>query len=168
MMRGVGTKLLSAVIAVAALAACAPLTAPAERRAVQGPTAEEIWTATMMLTTGREPSHDEKYQWDLQIDRRITQYLRRHPEVANSPEVQIFRFLRQVTVGMTREQVTVLLGAPTLTVTDAAEIEKLARGYWPAIKPKKVTEAWLYPQGWRLYLNDVKLVDITQYLERTR
>ena len=161
----VSRTLLLAVTLLTALAACARLTT-SEQRVLQGPTAEEIWTATVMLMTGREPTFDEKHQWEIQIDRRISQYLHRHPEIANSTEVQIFQFVRQVTVGMTREQVVVLLGAPAAAVKDAAEIEKLARRYWPDIKPKNVTEAWLYPQGWRLYFGDSRVVDITQYAER--
>ena len=148
-----------------ALAACAQLTTT-EQRVFQGPTAAEIWTAGVLLVTGREPTFDEKHQWEVQIDRRISQYLHQHPEIANSADVQIFQYVRQVTVGMTKEQVVILLGAPVVATKDAAEIEKLARGYWRLIKPKNVTEAWLYPQGWRLYLGESKVVDITQYTER--
>jgi hypothetical protein len=72
---------------------------------------------------------------------------------------------RQVTVGMERELVLLLLGPPVLGAKEAAEIEKLARGYWPLVKVNKPTEAWLYPQGWRLFLDDARIVDITQYLE---
>ena len=147
------------------LAACAQLTTT-EQRVFQGPTAAEIWTAGVLLVTGREPTFDEKHQWEVQIDRRISQYLHQHPEIANSADVQIFQYVRQVTVGMTKEQVVILLGAPVVATKDAAEIEKLARGYWRLIKPKNVTEAWLYPQGWRLYLGESKVVDITQYTER--
>jgi len=51
-------------------------------------------------------------------------------------------------------------------VTDVAEIEKLARAYWPAIKAGGVTEAWVYALGWRLYFDGPRIVDITQYVER--
>lgn len=165
MIRGVSRTPVLAVALLTALAACAQLTTT-EQRTIQGPTAEEIWTAGVVLMTGREPTFDEKHQWQVQIDRRISQYLHQHPEIANSADVQIFQFVRQVSVGMTKEQVEVLLGAPAAAVKDAAEIEKLARRYWPLIKPKNVTEAWLYPQGWRLYFSDSKVVDITQYAER--
>ncbi|MBI2161638.1 MAG: hypothetical protein HYU25_14900 [Candidatus Rokubacteria bacterium] len=147
------------------VAACAQLTTT-EQRVFQGPTAQEIWTAGVVLVTGREPTFDEKHQWEIQIDRRISQYLNQHPAIANSADVQIFQFVRQVTVGMTKEQVVILLGAPVVATKDTAEIEKLARRYWPLIKPKNVTEAWLYPQGWRLYFSETKVVDITQYAER--
>lgn len=164
MIRGVSRTLALTVALVTGVAACAQLTTT-EQRVFQGPTAVEIWTAGVVLVTGREPTFDEKHQWEVQIDRRISQYLHQHPAVANSADVQIFQFVRQVTVGMTKEQVVILLGAPVVATKDAAEIEKLARRYWPLIKPKNVTEAWLYPQGWRLYLSESKVVDITQYAE---
>ena len=41
-------------------------------------------------------------------------------------------------------------------------MEKLARRYWPSIKGN-ATEAWVYPEGWRLYFKDSIVVDITQY-----
>ncbi len=167
MIRDVSRTLVLALALLTVLAACARLTTT-EQRALQGPTAEEIWTASVILMSGREPTFEEKDRWEIQIDRRISQYLHQHPELANSAEVQLFRFVRQVSVGMTKEQVEVLLGAPATAVKDAAEIEKLARRYWPLIKPKNVTEAWLYPQGWRLYFSDAKVVDITQYAERMR
>ncbi|MEK7387170.1 MAG: hypothetical protein AABZ83_12070 [candidate division NC10 bacterium] len=157
--------LVLTVALLTGVAACAQLTTT-EQRVFQGPTAAEIWTAGVVLVTGREPTFDEKHQWEVQIDRRISQYLHQHPEVANSADVQVFQFVRQVTVGMTKEQVVILLGAPVVATKDAAEIEKLARRYWPLIKPKNVTEAWLYPQGWRLYFSESKAVDITQYADR--
>ena len=165
MIRGVSRTLVLTLALLTALAACAQLTTT-EQRVFQGPTAAEIWTVGVVLVTGREPTFDEKHQWEVQIDRRISQYLHQHPEIANSADVQIFQYVRQVTVGMTKEQVVILLGAPVVATKDAAEIEKLARRYWPLIKPKNVTEAWLYPQGWRLYLSESKVVDITQYADR--
>ncbi len=137
-----------------------------ERRAMQGPTAQEIWTAKVILGTGREPSFDEKNRWDDQMDVSISRYLSQNPQVANAVDVQTFKFLRQVTVGMDQEQVLLLLGPPVAVVRDAPEIEKLARGFWPLVKASNATEAWVYPQGWRLYLKDTRVVDITQYLER--
>lgn len=168
MILGVSRLLLRSVpFLLIALAGCAQFR-PTEQRASQGPMAEEVWAATVLLTSGRQPTLEETHQWEVQIDRRISQYLAQHPEVANSPEVQIFQFVRQVAVGMSKEQVVILLGAPPIATKDVAEIEKLARRYWPSIKPKKVTEAWAYPQGWRLYFSESTVVDITQYLERMR
>lgn len=146
------------------LAGCASLPAQ-ERRAAQGPSAEEIWTARVMLSTGHEPSFDEKQRWDDQMDQRISQYLARHPELANSLGVTTFRITRQVTVGMERDLVLLLLGPPVTGAKDPAEVEKLARSFWPLVKANNPKEAWLYPQGWRLFLDDTRVVDITQYLE---
>ncbi len=154
---------LAATLLVA-LAACASLPA-FDKRAIQGPTAEEIWTAMVMLSTGREPNFDERRQWEDQIDMRLSQYLAKNPQIANSVDVQTFRFLRQVTVGMSKDQTLILLGPPVLVAKDAAEIEKLARRFWPLIKAKNPTEVWLYLQGWRLYFHESQIVDITQYLE---
>ena len=164
MIQHVGRTGLLAAALLVALAACAQMPA-LDKRAIQGPTAEEIWTAMVMLTTGREPSFDEKRQWDEQMDRRLSRFLAQNPQIASSPDVQTFRFIRQVTVGMSKDQALLLLGAPVLATKDAAEIEKLARRFWPLIKAANPTEVWLYPQGWRLYFNESRVVDITQYLE---
>jgi len=160
----VGVRALSLVLLLFALAACR--STAGEQRTLQGPTALEIWTAGVILRTGREPTFDERYQWDSQMERRISTYLSAHPEISNSPEVSNFTFLRQVAVGMSKEQVQLLLGLPAGAATDPAEIEKLARAYWPLIKEGQVTEAWVYPLGWRLYFSGPRVVDITQYLER--
>ena len=128
----VGVRALSLVLLLFALAACR--STAGEQRTLQGPTALEIWTAGVILRTGREPTFDERYQWDSQMERRISTYLSAHPEISNSPEVSNFTFLRQVAVGMSKEQVQLLLGLPVGAATDPAEIEKLARAYWPLIK----------------------------------
>ncbi len=166
MIRPVGRHALATALLLV-LAGCAPLGAPPrERRVIQGPTAEAIWTARVLVATGAEPSVDEKLRWDDQMDQRISQYLARHPETANAVDVQTFRFVRQVTAGMDKEQVVLLLGPPVLSTKDAAEIEKLARQFWPLVKDGKPTETWLYPQGWRLFFNESRVVDITQFAER--
>lgn len=164
MIRPVGRLAWSVAVLAVALAGCASLPAQ-ERRAIEGPTAEEIWAARVVLTTGREPSFDDKQRWDDEMDQKISRYLSRHPELANSVFVTEFKMGRQVRVGMVRDLVTLLLGPPVLFAKDAAEVEKLARGFWPVVKENKPTEAWLYPQGWRLFLDDTRVVDITQYLE---
>jgi hypothetical protein len=164
MIRGVALRAFSLIALLAALGACARLAAR-EQRTLQGPTAMEIWTASVVLRTGHGPSFDEQHRWESQMEVRISRYLSEHPEIANSPEVSNFTFLRQVVVGMTKEQAQLLLGPPAATASDAAQIEKLARAYWPAIKAGNVTEAWVYPMGWRLYFNGPRIVDITQYVE---
>lgn len=149
--------------AVALLAACA--VAAVEERSTQGPTAEQFFTHRVEVVNGRAPSFEERRHWDNDIEARISRYLNDHPEAASSLQVSTFRFQRQVAVGMSKEQVLILLGAAERTTTDAGEIEKLARRFWPAIKDT-ANEAWLYPGGWRLYFMGPKLVDITQYIPR--
>jgi len=164
MIRLVSRHACSAATLLVVLVGCAALP-PQDRRAAQGPSAEEIWTARVMLATGHEPSFDEKQRWDDQMDQRISQYLARHPELANSLGVTTLRITRQVTVGMEKDLVLLLLGPPAQGAKDAAEVEKFARTFWPLVKANNPKEVWLYPQGWRLFLDDTRVVDITQYLE---
>lgn len=157
-----------AVLAVVlASAACASSSSrPAlEQRTTQGPMAEDLWTLRVVLANGREPTFEERRHWESQIDLAITRYLAIDQEAANSPHLSTFRFVRQAAVGMSKDQVTILLGAPQRTVTEVPEIETLARKYWPEIKPN-ATEAWVYPLGWSLYFSGSRLVDITQYQPR--
>ena len=145
------------------LAACASARVK-EQRTTQGPMADDLWMTSVILANGREPNFDERRHWTNQMELKISQYLHQHPEVANSLDVSTFRFVRQVSVGQTKEQVLILLGRPLSATTDKAEMEKLARAYWPAVQGTEAAEAWLYPAGWRLYFKDANLVDITQYL----
>jgi hypothetical protein len=155
-------RVASIVLGLVLLAGCASMPPRIDQRTTQGPTAKQMWTHRIMTDNGREPSFDETSHWDMQIDRQISRYLVEHPEVANSPEVIGFRSERQVTVGMSKEQVAILLGPPMQAVTDAAEMEKLARKFWPQIKGK-ASEVWVYPLGWRMYFASDRLIDITQF-----
>ncbi|MGH7305733.1 MAG: hypothetical protein ACRELZ_20815 [Candidatus Rokuibacteriota bacterium] len=134
-----------------------------EQRTTEGPMAEDIWTMKVLIANGREPNFDERRRWDNAMENSIGLYLRQHPAAANSMDVSTFRFIRQVSVGQTAEQVLILLGPPLARVTEAAEMEKLARQYWPAVKENEPSEAWTYPSGWRIYLKEKTVVDITQY-----
>lgn len=151
------------VAVVLMLAACASARVK-EQRTTQGPMAEDLWMTSVILANGREPNFDERRHWTNQIELKISQYLHQHQDVANSLDVSTFRFVRQVSVGQTKEQVLILLGRPMSVTTDQAELEKLARAYWPAVQSSEAAEAWVYPAGWRLYFKDTKVVDITQYL----
>jgi hypothetical protein len=152
-------------VALVALAGCAMLNPPLEQRTSHGPSAEELFIYRSMLLNGREPSFDERRYWDDQLDLKVSQYLRQHPDVANSLDVSTFRFYRRPSIGMSKEQVLILLGAPEGVTTDAGEMEKLARRYWAGIKGN-ATEVWMYPLGWSFFFAGPKVVDITQYLER--
>ena len=119
----------------------------------------------MMVANNREPNLDERRHWQDELDQRITQYLREHPEAANALDVSSFRFDKQVVTGMTKEQVLILLGAPVAVTADQGEMGKLARRYWKDIEGN-VTEAWVYDLGWHMFFSGPRLFTITQYLER--
>jgi hypothetical protein len=154
-----------AVLAVVLAAAACASSQPLEQRTTQGPEAEALWTYRVSAANGREPTFEERLHWQRQVDLAISRYLAKDQEFANSSQVTTFRFVRQVSVGMSKEQVSILLGAPQSTTTDTAEIEKLAGKYWPDIQPH-ASEAWVYPVGWRLYFSGSRLVDITQFQAR--
>lgn len=163
-MLGAVTLRVVALVAIAlAVAACAGRAV--EQHTTQGPTAEQFWLYRMIQTNGREPSFEERRHWQDQIDEQIARYLREHPDAANSLDVSTFRFFRQATVGMTKDQVRILLGAPVSATAEPAEMEKLARKYWPDIKDQ-AKEVWVYPLGWSFYFAADRVVDITQYLPR--
>ena len=134
-----------------------------EQRTTEGPMAEDIWTLKSLIANGREPNFDERRRWDNAMEQKIGAYLRQNPEAASSVDVSTFRFIRQVTIGQTDEQVLILLGPPLARISDATEMEKLARQYWPAVKENEPSEVWTYPSGWRIYMKDRLVVDITQY-----
>ena len=134
-----------------------------EQRTTEGPMAEDIWTLKSLIANGREPNFDERRRWDNAMEQKIGAYLRQNPEAASSVDVSTFRFIRQVTIGQSDEQVIILLGPPLARISDTAEMEKLARQYWPAVKENEPSEVWTYPSGWRIYMKDRTVVDITQY-----
>ena len=160
----VGVNVMGVVLAVVLTAgACASSTSRAalEQRTTQGPGAEELWLYRVSAANGREPTFEERVHWERQLDLAISRYLATHQEFANSPELLAFRSARQTSVGMSKEQVVILLGAPQRTTTDADELEQLAGKYWPEVRPHSA-EAWVYPLGWRLYFTGARLTDITQ------
>jgi hypothetical protein len=166
MLGRVKRPLVAVVLCV--LTGCAVLVPPIDQRTTQGPTAAEFWTARVMTQTGRAPSFEEKRHFEEEMDERIGRYLRENHEAANSLTVTSFRSLRQVTVGMDKGQVEILLGAPLTTTRDPAQMQSLARHHWPDIRDKvKPDEAWSYPFGWVVYFRNSRVADITQYLPRT-
>ena len=155
------TVLLAVLVSLAA--ACVTSRAPVQQRTTQGPTAEAFWTAAILVQNGRAPTFEEKRHWEDHIDSRIAAYLRAHPEAANALTLASFRFHKQVVVGMDKEQVRILLGEPVRASTDPAEMQNVARGYWPSIRGK-ASEVLVYPLGWAFFFERDKLIDITQYV----
>jgi hypothetical protein len=151
------------VVCVLVVGGCAVKRGPVEQRSTQGPTSTQMLNLRVLKENGREPTFEEKRQWDAQVEEKISAYLRAHPEKANALDVSTFRYLRQVAVGMDKEQVLILLGAPVTVSGDQAQMEKIARGYWSTIKGN-ATEVWVYPLGWNMFFAGQRLIDITQYL----
>ena len=158
--------LMSAAFLLCVLAAggcAATRRGPVEQRSTQGPTSTQMLNLRVMTASGREPTFEEKRQWEMQVEQKISAYLRAHPEKANALDVSTFRHLRQATVGMDKEQVLILLGAPVSVTGDQAQMEKAARRYWSDIKGN-ATELWVYPLGWNMFFAGQRLIDITQYV----
>ncbi len=164
--RGFGPLVAVIVVALVGgmvVAGCRTLSPEVDQRTSQGPTAKEMFVIRMMAQTGREPTFEERRQWDGEIEDRIGAYLRAHPEKASALDVSTFRFLRQAAVGMDKEQISILLGSPIAVSEDPAHLEELARRHWPVIQGN-AKEAWVYPAGWRLFFSGQNLVDMTQYV----
>jgi hypothetical protein len=146
------------MVAALATAGCPTLRRPPlEQRTAQGPTAREMFNFRVMFESGREPTFEEKRLWDNQIEEQISAYLRTHQEKANALDVSQFRYYRQATVGMDKEQILILLGPPVAVSGEQAEIAKIARRYWSQIEGN-ATEVWVYPNGWNLFFAGPKLI----------
>jgi hypothetical protein len=153
------------LLAAVLVAGCAVPMNTIDQRTSQGPTADEFWTTKVIGANGRQPTFEEKRHFEIELDARISKYLREHEAAASDPlTVQSFRHLHQVTSGMEKAQVEVLLGPPFTTSGDAQQMANWARHHWPAIRGR-ADEAWGYPFGWIFYFDKGKLVDITQYWE---
>ena len=133
-----------------------------DQRATAGPTAQDVWKERFQLANGRGPSFSETQGFEDQLDAQVQEFLRRNAEAANSYRVSNLRLFRQVMVGMTKEEVTLLLGKPQDMTDDAARMEVLARRWWPTVKPN-AKEAWVYPAGWTLYFDGNTVTDMTRY-----
>jgi hypothetical protein len=157
------TSCVVTLLCVLVAGGCAARRGPVEQRSTQGPTATQMLNFRVLKESGREPTFEERRQWDGIVEERISAYLRAHPEKANALDVSTFRYLRQASVGMDKEQVLILLGAPVSMSADPAEMEKIARGYWSNVKGE-ATEVWVYPLGWNMFFAGERLIDITQYL----
>ena len=106
--------------AVLALAGCATGKDSEVQRATEGPTAEEIYMARFVGDYGRLPTFDETLAFRAALDDRVAAYLSRHPDLSTSTRASQFTFHRRAAVGMTRDEVTLLLGAPSVRTDDGA------------------------------------------------
>jgi hypothetical protein len=147
------------VLLVALFTGCATA-ADQVQRTVEGPRADEIWTARFVRDYGRVPSSDESRSWRDQLDEQIGAYLRAHPDVGTSPRASQFRFQRRAQVGMSVDEVSLLLGAPESRTDDPGTMKTAAGTFWPAVQAR-AREMWVYPSEWRLYFAEGRLVDIT-------
>jgi hypothetical protein len=136
-----------------------------DQRTTHGPTAEEVWTYRFAAENRRTPNFEEKLAFKEQLDRRMREYLVRNPRAEGSDRRADLAFWFQVSVGMTKEEVGLLLGKADAMTTDPTAMEALARKFWPDLKPKS-QEAWTYPEGWTLYFADNLLIALTQYLRK--
>ncbi len=150
---------LAGILAAVLLGGCA---FTLDQRAVEGPEATRIWKLRFAKSYGQPPSFEETQRFEDQLDQRVRAYLGRHPAVVTSPLAPNLRFWRRVSVGMTKEEVLLLLDKPDSITTDSARMEVAARRFWPEVK-KRAKELWFYPEGWSFFFDGDELVDLTVY-----
>jgi hypothetical protein len=102
---------------------------------------------------------DDKRHYEEHMEEKVFKYLREHPELQNETRYSTFRFWRQVSVGSTKEEVKVLLDDPDERTIDPALLASLARRHWSQVQGK-AKEAWVYPLGWVLYIDDKAVVSM--------
>jgi hypothetical protein len=155
-------SLVAVALGLALGAGCAGTTATPEnvQRAIEGPRADEVWMSRFAASYGRVPTFTETLTWKDAFDERVGAYLTRHPDLLTSPRASQFRFERRVYVGMTKEEVLLLLDPPLAVTSEEAAMSEAAKQFWPEIKTR-AQEMWTYPAGWRLYFAGDRLVDAT-------
>ena len=146
--------------AMLTLAGCATGREAEVQRATEGPTAEEVYMARFVGDYGRPPTFHETLAFRSALDDRVSAYLSRHPDLSTSTRASQFTFHRRAAVGMTRDEVTLLLAAASVRTDDRARMETAAQQFWPAVG-QNAREMWSYPGGWSLYFDGDRLVDIT-------
>lgn len=133
-----------------------------DQRAVEGPEAAWLWKLRFATSYGRPPTFEETLRFQDALEQRLRAYLEDHPALVTAPRAPNLRFWRRASVGMTKEEVLLLLDKPDHTTSDAAAMEVAARRFWPEVK-KRAKEMWSYPGGWFLYFDGDELVDLTVY-----
>lgn len=147
------------VMAVGLLAGACASAPPVTENTTRGPMAAEMHLVRSLNANGREPGWDEKRQFQDQLEERVFKYLREHPEIENDTRYSSFRFWRQVSIGSTKEEVRILLEEPDQRTIDPALMASLSRRHWSQVQGK-AKEAWVYPLGWVLYLDDKAVVSM--------
>jgi len=132
---------------------------PVIEQTTRGPIAQEIQIARSFAANGRDMGWDEKRHYEEQLEERVFKYLREHPDLQNETRYSTFRFWRQVSVGSTKDEVKVLLEDPDERTIDPALMAALARRHWSQVQGK-AREAWVYPLGWVLYIDDKAVVSM--------
>ena len=151
--------LWSLVAAAGLLAgACASKT-PIIEQTTRGPIAQEIQIARSFAANGRDMGWDEKRHYEEELEERVFKYLREHPDLQNESRYSTFRFWRQVSVGSTKGEVKALLNDPDERTIDPALMASMARRHWSQVQGK-AKEAWVYPLGWVLYIDDTAVVSM--------
>jgi len=132
---------------------------PIIEQTTRGPIAQEIQIARSFAANGRDMGWDEKRHYEEELEEKVFKYLREHPELQNESRYSTFRFWRQVSIGSTREEVKVLLDDPDERTIDPALMAAMARRHWSQVQGK-AKEAWVYPLGWVLYVDDKVVVSM--------
>ena len=152
---------LALALGLLVLAGCASAGINAQvQRAFEGPTSEEIFRARFVRGYARVPTFDESNRFRDELEERIREHVKRHPELLTSPRLSQLRFHQRVAVGMPREEIVLLLGQPDALTSDATVMEAAAKTFWPVMK-SRAKEMWAYPTGWMLYFDGDLLTDIT-------
>jgi hypothetical protein len=152
---------VAVLVALVGLAGCATGSADKQvQRATEGPTAQEVFTTRFLDDYGRPPTFDESITFQEQLEERVSTYLGKHPDLIASPHASRLTFHPRVAVGMSKEEVALLAGAPTQATQDEAQMQTAAGQFWPAVK-LRAEEMWAYPGGWAFYFEGDRLVDLT-------
>ena len=150
---------LAGVVTAALMAVACATPQPVVEQTTRGPIAQELQIARSYAANGRDMGWDEKRHYEEQVEEKVFKYLREHPELQNETRYSTFRFWRQVSVGSTKEEVKVLLDDPDERTIDPALMASLARRHWSQVQGK-AKEAWVYPLGWVLYIDDKAVVSM--------
>ena len=150
---------MAGVVAAGFMVADCATPQPLIEQTTRGPIAQEMQIARSFAANGRDLGWDEKRHYEEQLEENVFKYLREHPELQNETRYSTFRFWRQVSIGSTKEEVKVLLDDPDQRTIDPALMASLARRHWSQIQGK-AKEAWVYPLGWVLYIDDKAVVSM--------